>query len=79
MRKFMVKFNGDKCKGCELCISTCPKHLISFSSHINSKGYRPAAIENLDGDGYAVDCIGCCSCAVMCPDGAIEIFEEENA
>lgn len=71
MAKFIVKFNEDKCKGCELCKTVCPKKLIVTSRHVNSKGYYSAAIERQE------ECVGCMSCAIMCPDCAIEIFSEE--
>lgn len=71
-KKFIVKFNQEKCKGCELCCTVCPKKLITTASHPNEKGYRPACIEERQ-----EECIGCANCAVFCPDCAIEIFEEE--
>ena len=73
MAKFDVRFNGDVCKGCELCRSFCPKGLIVMSTHINNAGYAPAMIERQD------ECVGCRSCALVCPDGAIEIYREEAA
>ena len=73
MAKFEVRFNGDVCKGCELCRAFCPKGLIVVSSHINNKGYSPAAIERQE------KCIGCKSCVLVCPDGAIEIYKEDAA
>ena len=72
MAKFVVKFNADKCKGCELCRSVCPKGIIAMGTHVNSKGYLTPVIQRQE------DCIGCISCGLMCPDGAIEIFEEEE-
>jgi len=71
MAKFHVEFNRDKCKGCGLCKTFCPKKLIDLTGPINSKGYVTAVIGRED------ECVGCASCATMCPDGAIEIFREE--
>ena len=73
MAKFDVRFYPEKCKGCELCKSFCPKKLIEMSGTTNSKGYFTAYIKDENKD----QCIGCISCATMCPDGAIEIFSEE--
>ena len=73
MAKFEVRFDGNICKGCELCSVFCPKGLIAMSPSINYKGYHPAAIERQD------DCVGCKSCALVCPDGAIAIYKEDAA
>ncbi len=72
MKKFIVQFRSDKCKGCELCLTVCPKQIISMSNHVNSKGYCPAEIKDMSG------CIGCTSCALICPDGAISIYEDDG-
>jgi len=69
-RKFKVVFNPENCKGCELCIAVCPKHVIGMSKHVNALGYFTACAERPE------DCIGCIGCGLICPDGAIEVFEE---
>ncbi|MEE1044105.1 MAG: ferredoxin family protein [Olegusella sp.] len=57
------------CKGCGLCVDACPKGIVELDkSRITEKGYHPA---------HCVDqasCIGCCSCALMCPDVAIKVW-----
>ena len=73
MAKFLVQFDGDVCKGCALCCEFCSENIIVMSSHINNRGYSPATVERMD------ECIGCRFCALVCPDGAIEIFREEVA
>ena len=72
MANFKVTFQDERCKGCGLCVSVCPKKIIAMGKHVNSKGYSPAGITD-QGAG-----IGCASCAVMCPDGAIEIYRLEE-
>ena len=68
MAKGKVTFNEDICKGCELCVSVCPKKIISLNTDkINKKGYNPAHIANMD------ECIGCANCAIMCPDSVITV------
>jgi len=72
MRAFKLVFHSERCKGCELCKSVCPKGVIGMAPQVNLKGYHPAcALEE-------EKCIGCQSCALMCPDGAIEIYLKEE-
>jgi 2-oxoglutarate ferredoxin oxidoreductase subunit delta len=68
MRSFKLVFHPEKCKGCELCRSVCPKQVIGMSKQVNAKGYHPACAEN------EAACIGCTSCALMCPDVAITVW-----
>ena len=51
----------------ELCVSVCPKHILALDSGTNAKGYRPVMCTDLD------SCIGCASCARICPDSIITI------
>lgn len=63
-----VTINENTCKGCELCTTACPKHIISLAKDkLNLKGYHPACVANPD------ECIGCAACAIMCPDCAITV------
>lgn len=61
-------FNEDKCKGCELCTTVCPKHIVAMAKdRLNAKGFHPATLTNPD------ECIGCAFCATICPDCVIEV------
>lgn len=71
-KRFKLEFNRDKCKGCEICVSFCPKKLLALDKEVNAKGYHPACITDQDA------CIGCQSCALMCPDCCISIYELEE-
>jgi len=63
-----VTFNEDRCKGCKLCMSVCPKHIVVMAEdRINAKGFHPATVIEMD------KCIGCAFCATMCPDVVIEV------
>lgn len=63
-----VIFNESKCKGCELCTTTCPvKIVVMDKSRINVKGYYPATVKEMD------KCTGCASCARICPDCVITV------
>lgn len=64
-----VKIIAERCKSCGYCIKFCPKNVLALGERVNSKGYEyvePVRIQ---------DCIGCCACARICPDGAIEIYK----
>lgn len=63
-----VTFDVDKCKGCGLCITACPKKILRLSEEkINARGYYPAEIFDQD------KCIACAFCALMCPDCIIKV------
>ena len=63
-----VTFQTDRCKGCGLCVSACPKGLLALSKDkINQKGHHPAEITDQE------KCVGCAFCATMCPDCIIEV------
>ena len=66
MGKIIV--NRDRCKGCALCTSACPKKLILISREANSQGFYPAEA------GPDKECTGCALCAEVCPDVAIEVW-----
>ena len=63
-----VTFDTDMCKGCGLCVSACPKHILVIArDKINKKGHSPAEMT------YQSQCIGCAFCATMCPDCVITV------
>ncbi|MGA1841068.1 MAG: indolepyruvate ferredoxin oxidoreductase subunit alpha [bacterium] len=66
-----LTIDKDWCKGCQLCINTCPNHLLSLSEDLNSSGFHYAALLQPD------QCTGCGLCAQMCPDMAIQIWISE--
>ena len=65
-----VVINEDKCKGCGLCTSVCPKKIVALAKdHLNKKGFHPAQVIDME------KCIACTFCATICPDTAIEVFK----
>ncbi len=66
--KGYIKIDQDLCKGCQLCISFCPKEMISPSDKLNSSGYLPVMF-NENGE-----CTGCAVCGIVCPEVAIEVY-----
>ena len=66
-----VTFAKDLCKGCGLCVTACPKHLISLdTSVLNKKGYHPVGVTDIS------RCIACAFCARICPDCVITVEKE---
>ncbi|MFA4842450.1 MAG: 4Fe-4S dicluster domain-containing protein [Candidatus Omnitrophota bacterium] len=63
-----ITINSDKCKGCLLCISVCPKGLIAKTKKLNKLGVN--FVEFRDNG----ECAGCSMCAVICPDCCIEVL-----
>ena len=69
--KAILEFDRDRCKGCELCISVCPKNILALDkTAVNKKGYYPATVTDIE------QCIACASCARICPDSVITIYKE---
>jgi 2-oxoglutarate ferredoxin oxidoreductase subunit delta len=60
--------NKDKCKGCRLCILTCPKKALLDADHRNSKSYIPIQVDD-------DKCNKCGLCYIVCPDYVFEILE----
>lgn len=66
--KGSITISPEVCKGCELCISFCPKGVIKLSDKPNTAGYCHALyLEN-------GECTGCAVCAIVCPEVAIEVY-----
>lgn len=65
--KGRVEIDIQRCKGCEICTTACKENALSFSDHINAKGYR-YVISNND------LCTGCINCALVCPDAVITVY-----
>jgi 2-oxoglutarate ferredoxin oxidoreductase subunit delta len=62
-----IQIDGERCKGCALCVEFCARSCIRLSEELNLKGYFVAAFD--DGPG----CNACGNCALMCPDAAIQV------
>jgi len=67
-----VVVETEYCKGCGLCISACPKHIVGLSEELSSRGHHTAVLTD------AENCTGCCFCAQVCPDAAIEVKSSLN-
>jgi 2-oxoglutarate ferredoxin oxidoreductase subunit delta len=69
-KTFKVVVKSEYCKGCNLCIEYCPKSVLVSSKELNSMGYHFADPVNVP------DCTGCMTCTLVCPDVAIEVYDE---
>jgi 2-oxoglutarate ferredoxin oxidoreductase subunit delta len=71
----MAKIQGaivvdtEKCKGCSVCVVSCPTKVIALSKEVNSKGYSYAYMQIPEA------CTGCTSCAQVCPDTVITVYK----
>lgn len=71
MKKGRIEINRDVCKGCGLCILFCPRKLIKIGKDLNKQGYLPALFNDPERK-----CAACVICSRMCPEAAIEVYEE---
>ena len=73
----MAKIKGtivvdlERCKGCGVCVASCPCKALELSAEVNSKGYPVARMASPDA------CTGCASCAVICPDSVITVYRQK--
>jgi len=63
-----ISFREDRCKGCGLCVLSCPRKLIRVGDRLNNQGYPVAEITDME------KCNSCALCAEMCPDVVIEVW-----
>ena len=69
--KGTIVVDTERCKGCGVCIVTCPTQVIALNREVNSKGYNYCYMENPDA------CIGCANCAMVCPDSCITVYRQK--
>lgn len=74
MKRGKITIDSEICKGCYLCIHSCPKNVINISKNANSGGIYPAVYSPTTKN----TCIACGSCFQVCPDMAIEVYEAEG-
>lgn len=70
MARGTVVIDVDRCKGCELCTTICPQHVLCMAQdRFNARGYRPAQLVDPQGK-----CTGCALCALICPDVVLTVY-----
>ena len=72
MKKFLVKIDSKRCKGCAICVEICPKKVLAMSKEPSSTGYLLVQVIAQE------KCTGCKECELHCPDLAIEVIENKN-
>jgi 2-oxoglutarate ferredoxin oxidoreductase subunit delta len=71
MAQGSIIIDQERCKGCGLCPTVCPKDCLAMDQDaLNAKGYHPATLVNEEA------CTGCAICAVICPDVCITVLRE---
>lgn len=73
MAKFIgyVEVNRDHCKGCDLCVVSCPTNVLELEAHaVNDRGYHYVYMKNPD------ECIGCANCGYVCPNACLTIYKK---
>jgi 2-oxoglutarate ferredoxin oxidoreductase subunit delta len=66
--KGAIEVNTERCKGCGVCIASCPSGTVALSKSVNGKGYNYMYME------FPEQCTGCANCAVVCPDTVITVY-----
>jgi Pyruvate/2-oxoacid:ferredoxin oxidoreductase delta subunit len=63
-----VVIDNDECKGCGLCVESCPPKCLELLESLNAYGIHPA---HYTGE----NCTGCGICFYCCPEpGAIVVY-----
>ena len=69
----MVVINDSLCKNCGYCVKFCPKHILEMGKTRNKRGPFYPVMTDAD------KCITCAICAMMCPEGAIDVSEGKES
>ena len=69
--KGAIVVDSERCKGCGVCVASCPCEVLALSSEVNGKGYPVVWMARPDA------CTGCASCAVICPDSVIAVYRQK--
>ena len=69
--KGTIIIDRERCKGCEVCVASCPFDVLRLATEVNSRGYNYAEMAEPD------KCTGCASCSIICPDSCITVYRQK--
>lgn len=67
-QKGLPVIDRERCKGCLLCVRSCPTGVLGPERTANSWGYYPSSAIAPE------KCIACGNCHAVCPDVAIIVY-----
>lgn len=68
-----IIIDTEHCKGCGLCIESCPKKILKLAKmKVNAKGYPFAVLTDWE------KCTGCTACGIVCPDACITVYRKKE-
>ncbi len=68
--KGLPVIDRERCKGCGLCVRSCPTKVLAIDDTANSWGYYPAKV------AVEEKCVACGNCYQVCPDVAITVYRQ---
>ncbi|MDR2447986.1 MAG: 4Fe-4S binding protein [Treponema sp.] len=69
-KKGSVEIKRNWCKGCLLCVRSCPAKVLEVDKTPNASGSYPVCAV------HGEKCIACGNCYAVCPDVCITVYEE---
>jgi 2-oxoglutarate ferredoxin oxidoreductase subunit delta len=64
-----LDIDGDRCKGCSLCVTTCTRHALALDVRVvNRLGYHPVRLVDVRA------CTSCVLCARICPEAVFTVY-----
>lgn len=68
-----VTVDAEECKGCGLCVESCPPKVLKLAAELSHQGVHPA-------EYLGERCTGCGICFYCCPEpGAITVYKTKAA
>ena len=69
-RTVRIVINADWCKGCYICVSVCPRDVLTIDRSEWTGSHHPIVVTAVERCGV------CRNCELLCPDLAIEVLSE---